>query len=89
MSKMVFENKRGPYIVVLRREDDNLIELREIGKEIVNPRAFCCAPAILALYVVFSTTLKGEWGRRKGKDARLLTSQVLVTNKSSIESNNV
>lgn len=49
MSGVVFRNKRGPYIVVLRREDDNLIELREIRNEIVNPRSFCCAPTTLAL----------------------------------------
>ena len=62
MSKIVFRNKRGPYIVVLRREDDNLIELREIRNEIVNPRAFCCAPTVLALYVVISTTFEGRMG---------------------------
>lgn len=49
MSNIVIRNKRGPYIVMLCREDDNFIELREIRKEIVNPRAFRCAPTTLAL----------------------------------------
>ena len=49
MSNVVLRNRRGPYIVMLRREDDNLVELREIRNEIVNPRAFCCAPTTLAL----------------------------------------
>jgi hypothetical protein len=34
---------------MLRCEYDNLIKLREICDEIVDPGAFCRAPAILAL----------------------------------------
>ena len=49
MSSIVIRNKRGPYIVVLCREDDNFIELREIRNEIVNPGSFRCAPTTLAL----------------------------------------
>ena len=40
--------------MVLRCEYDNLIKLREICEEIVDPGAFCCAPAMLALRDVVS-----------------------------------
>ena len=38
-----------PYIMVLGCENDNLIELGEIGDEIVNARTFRRAPAVLTL----------------------------------------
>jgi hypothetical protein len=43
------QKQENAYIVVLCCEDDNLIELREIRDEIVDSRAFCCAPTMLAL----------------------------------------
>jgi hypothetical protein len=50
--------------VVLRCEDHNLKELREIGDEIIDPRAFCCAPAVLALFKVVSKTSNGKKSER-------------------------
>jgi hypothetical protein len=41
------------YIMVLRCEDDNLVELGEIREEIVDSGAFCCAPSVLTLWVTF------------------------------------
>jgi hypothetical protein len=41
--------KSVPYIMILRCEYDNLIKLREICDEIVDPGPFCCTPAMLAL----------------------------------------
>jgi hypothetical protein len=71
--------------MVLGCEDDNLVKLGEICKEIVDSGTFCCAPAVLTLRMIFSTSE----GREELGSTTLLTSQVLVTNKSSMESNNV
>jgi hypothetical protein len=82
------------YIMMLGCENDNLIELGEIGDEIVNTWTFGCAPAMLTLQEVFSLIERGKthekWCRFRNDDQEIpLTSQVLVTNKSSIDSNKV
>jgi hypothetical protein len=71
--------------MVLRCEDDNFVKLREIRDEIVDPGTFCCAPTMLTLREIVSRTT----GREELNIATPLTSQVLVTNKSSIDSNKV
>ena len=48
------------YIMMLRRENDNLIELGEIREEIVNTWTFGCAPAMLALKEVVSGIGRGD-----------------------------
>lgn len=79
------------YIMMLGCENDNLVELGEIGDEIVNTWTFGCAPAMLTLYEVVSeeTHMRSGVGLRMTTKTMLLTSQVLVTNKSSIDSNKV
>ncbi len=80
--------------MMLRRENDNLIELGEIREEIVNTWTFGCAPAMLTLKEVVNgigreTRERYGVGLRTKVVTTLLTSQVLVTNKSSIDSNKV
>jgi hypothetical protein len=76
--------------MMLRCEYDNLIKLREICDKIVDPGAFCCAPAMLALWNMFSRKMgRSVQGESEKETIELLTSQVLVTNKSSIDSNKV
>jgi hypothetical protein len=72
--------------MMLRCEYDNLIKLREICEEIVDPGPFCCTPTILALWEVISTKMGKRFTK---KTIKLLTSQVLVTSKSSTDSNKV
>ena len=52
-----FRKKKDLYIMMLRCEYDNLIKLREICEEIVDPRPFCCTPAMLALCEVIGTKM--------------------------------
>ena len=37
------------YIVGLRGEDDNFVELRNVAQEIIHARSFGCPPAMLTL----------------------------------------
>lgn len=63
---------RGTYVGVLAGEDDDLIELREVGDEVVYSWSFCGPPAVFALYVpirvisLASARIRQE-GQRRGK----------------------
>lgn len=47
------ESERGmfTYVGILRSENDNLVELREVADEVLDPRAFHRAPAVFALLI--------------------------------------
>ena len=39
------------YIKILTCENDYFVELREVGDEVVYAWAFCCSPAVFALFL--------------------------------------
>lgn len=41
--------KGGTHIEILAREDDDLVELGEVGDEVVHAWAFCGAPTVFSL----------------------------------------
>jgi len=50
IDQIVREGKKT-HIEILPRENNHFIELREIGYEVIYPRAFCCLPVVFALFV--------------------------------------
>ena len=71
------------YIVVLSREEDDLVKLREICQKVVDTRTFGGSPAILSLNVsLFSYRTSGIVRVRR-------TSQVDVTSRSSKDNSSV
>lgn len=71
------------HVMRLCCEDDNFIELGDVGKEIIYSRSFCCAPTVLPLM-----RNQGSINRliEQGRD---LTSHVEVTRRSSMERRSV
>ena len=76
-------DESNSYIVVLSREEDNLVKLREICQKVVDTRTFGGPPAILSLNVsLLSHQTSGIARVRR-------TSQVDVTSRSSKDNSSV
>lgn len=73
----------NPYVVVLGREEDDLVELRKVCQKVVDTGTFGSSPAIMSLNAAFFSDRTNEIVR-VGR-----TSQVDVTSKSSKDNRSV